>query len=153
MRKALCFIAALIALAWSAGIKAHSNEELATRVGAHGGRIQMTGAYHVELLVAGDQVQVWVTDHADRAQATEGAAATVMVVYPGETVTVPLSPAGENRLVGRDARVKAGKDARVSVVLTMKGQSPGQVRFVLSSDVAATATATAAKAKPAHAHH
>jgi hypothetical protein len=137
MRNTLVTYLATLALVWSAGVMAHSNEELVARVGAHGGQIQTTGMYHVELLVADQQVQVWVSDHAEQPQATDGATATVMVVYPGETVTVPLAAAGKNRLVGRDARLKWVQNARVSVVLTMKDGSSGQTRFVLRSAGAA----------------
>lgn len=147
MPNTLWSIVATAALAWPAGAMAHTSEELAARLGAHGGRLQATGQYHVELLVGPGQVQVWVTDHADRAQPTEGATATAMLVYPGATVAVPLQPAGENRLAASDARLKAGVDARVSLVLTMKGQAPAQARFVL-------APAGAAKPKSgAHSPH
>lgn len=120
------------ALAWASCAAAHSNEMLASMRGAHGGQLQAVGLYHVELVVTRGNADVWVTDHADNAQPTDGASGSVMVVNPSGTVTIPLAPAGGNKLAARDARIKPGPDTRVAVILTMKGQESGQARFVLN---------------------
>jgi hypothetical protein len=139
-------VLAAAALVWSACAQAHSNEELAHRRGPHGGQLQMTGNYHVELLVADGKVQVWVTDHAAQAQPTAGASGAVMMVYPNGTITTLLAPTGGNELAGKNAQIKLADGVRVSVVVTMKGQAPGQTRFVLGS--AATAPAGQVAAHP-----
>ena len=127
------------AFAWSAVAGAHSNEELVNQRGPHGGQLQMTGNYHVELLVADGKIQVWVTDHAAQAQSTTGASGAVMMVYPKETITTLLAPSGGNELAGKNAQIKRVDGVRVSVVVTMPGQAPGQTRFVLGSASAAPA--------------
>ena len=143
MRTPFMTLLAAAAFAWSASAGAHSNEELAHQRGPHGGQLQMTGNYHVELLVADGKVQVWVTDHAARAQSTTGASGAVMMVYPKETITIPLAPNGGNELAGKNVQIKPADGVRVSVVVTMTGQAPGQTRFVLGSS---------ASASSAHAH-
>ena len=137
-RLLLCAIHAS-ALLWAVVAQAHGDEVLAGMRAAHGGQLQASGSYHLELLVEKGQVQVWVTDHASQEQTTSGASGSVMLIYPSGTVTVPLLPAGSNKLAGRDARVTPNPDTRVALILTMLGQQqPVQSKFLLKAKGGAT---------------
>lgn len=119
----------LCAMAVSLTVGAHTNEILSKRAGPHGGQLRVAQQYHVELALSIGEVAVWVTDHADNPQTTEGANAQAIVHYGRERVVVDLKPAGDNRLSARDRRLRADPNARIVLNLTMAGQAPVQARF------------------------
>lgn len=127
----MAFVAALLAAPIHAS--AHSNEELADRTGPHGGMIQMSGKYHMEVVQAGDTLKVWVTDHADKPQSTEGATAKATIFVPNGRKSVDLKPTGDNELNGQAPGLMLGDGARVVIDATMKGADPVQVRFQFPS--------------------
>lgn len=117
----------LLYLGMPTPVLAHSNELLATMQGAHGGWLRMSGPYHLELVIDGENARVWVTDHADQPQSTAGARGQLMFMQDGKRIGVTLTPGDGNVLEGRAQGI--GKDVRAVLTLEMAGQAPLQVRF------------------------
>jgi hypothetical protein len=99
--------------AFLASAQAHTDEWMDSHASAHGGTTRMAGALHLELVRAATPT-VYVTDHAGRAQDTDGARATLSIEQAEGRHEVQLLPAGENRLV---AAPGVTLDAAVPVVL------------------------------------
>lgn len=108
---------------------AHDNAELAKVPGPHGGMMQMSGNFHLEVAIGAGTVTVWVTDHSDEPQPTEGATAKATVFNGSERIAVDLSPAGENELHGTSAELSDSKGLRALIDLTMPGEEAMQVRY------------------------
>jgi hypothetical protein len=97
--------------------------------GPHGG-IQVTAEdKHLELVVSGAELTVYVTDAQHAALALAGATGRAIIQDNGRTATVPLAPAEGIRLIGK-AEAPIGKGARVVTSLTIAGK-PMQARFVV----------------------
>ncbi|MBA2127445.1 hypothetical protein DLM45_14620 [Hyphomicrobium methylovorum] len=125
---------ALFALVMGAAVSmhsagAHDNADLAAHPGPNGGMVQMSGDYHIELLLKPDAVNAWLTDHGDVPQSTEGAAARVTIFGSnGARTSLDLQPADKNAFRA-SAKLDETKGVRVVVDLTMPGESPVQIRF------------------------
>ncbi|EXI70383.1 MAG: hypothetical protein AW07_04150 [Candidatus Accumulibacter sp. SK-11] len=78
----------------------------------------MAGAYHVELLVARDskQASVHLTDHGGKKLAAAGASGTATILADTAKISVPLVPAGDNRLTGVG---KCASDPQMKVVVSI----------------------------------
>lgn len=110
---------------------AHSNEYLATVKGGHGGMLRMAEKYHFELLVKAGEARVWVTDHGDTAQSTLGATGNLRLIASNGVIALKMIPAGGNELVAKDARIKPIAGTKIMLNVSMKGESPLQVRYAL----------------------
>lgn len=108
---------------------AHDNAELAMEPGPHGGMVQMSGNFHLEVTIGEGMVKVWVTDHSDEPQPTEGATAKATVFKGSERIAVDLEPTGANELQGSSAELSDGKGLRALIDLTMPGEEAVQVRY------------------------
>jgi hypothetical protein len=97
--------------------------------GPNGGIQVDAGDKHVELIVEGPKLAVYVTDAKDGALPLAGATGRAIVQDGGRTATVTLAPAEGDRLVGT-AEVPIAKGARVVTSLTIAGE-PVQARFVV----------------------
>lgn len=93
----------ILASAMAAGSAfAHGNEYLDTVAAPHGGQLRMAGIYHLELVMpaqkaaAEQTVTIYITDHAGKPVAVDGARATMLL--PGLDAPVVFQPAGDNRL-------------------------------------------------------
>jgi hypothetical protein len=111
---------------------AHSNEYLMTITGEHGGMVRMADAYHFEVVAGDGEVHVWVTDHGGTSQSTAGASGSATILTGKNKMSVKLAPQGENELLGKDAKIKLDKHSKIVLAVTMKGQSPLLVKYVLS---------------------
>lgn len=114
----------MVSLAW-----AHGNEHLSKLEGAHGGMLRAAEQYHLELLVEEGRVRVWVTDHADNPQPTNGAQGRAMIASGDRRLSVTLAPEGDNALSGRHPDLRDADDLRVAVTVSMQGEGPVQARF------------------------
>lgn len=85
-------IGALLASAGSA--LAHETK------GAHGGRIADAGAYHVEMVVKSDTVEVFISDENEKSVAASGFKGTAILVAGGKSQRVVLAPVDNTRLSG-----------------------------------------------------
>ena len=70
------------------------------RVGAHGGPQTAAGSFHVEVVANGKALVVYLADHASHEVATAGFHGVALVAADDKTLTIPLTPAGENKLSG-----------------------------------------------------
>lgn len=125
---ALSFLVSLVA---SAGALAHSDEYMANQVGPHGGMLRAAGPYHLELRVEGDRLRVWLMDHGDAPQASEGVRGRAMVVAGSRRLSVALQSAGDNLLEGSHPQLRSDEAMRVAVTLDAPGQAPIQARFTV----------------------
>lgn len=110
-------LAFAIAMAMSGLAWAHSESEIAKLIPPHGGLLASTGAYHVELVLKPDRVQVFVNDHLDKPINIHGVTGTANLRVKGKkSQRVPLQVVGD-RLEG-PAVIPA--DAPVTVMIRLK---------------------------------
>ncbi len=100
----------------------------APKVGRNGGPQTNAGAYHVELLIDGERLKVFVRDHGDKAVATQGFRGTATIVIDGSTRKIPLQPAGDNRLEGA-APVRLPPDLKGIVEITNASGTTARAAF------------------------
>lgn len=132
---ALAAIAALTLLFAGGMAAAHDDKSLDTQKAPHGGQLRMAGAYHLELVIAGNSPQakdnpvtVYVTDHAGTAVPVVGAKGTVTILAGKAKTAITLSPAGGNALKG-SGRYASVSDMKAVVAVTLPGTAPVQARF------------------------
>ncbi len=94
--------------------------------GPNGGQLVEAGKYHLELVVKGQDLSLYVYDQANKKIAASGAKATATIV--GQNVKLELVPAGENLLKGAGT-FEAKAATRVLISLTLAGQPAMQARF------------------------
>src|SRR5262245_24249685 len=70
MRAALAVLYLLAVV--SLRVDAHGDEYFESRPAPHGGQVRMAGPVHLELVVRGSEIAVYVTDHADNSMITDG---------------------------------------------------------------------------------
>ncbi|HEX2724276.1 MAG TPA: hypothetical protein VHN20_00490 [Beijerinckiaceae bacterium] len=98
--------------------------------GPNGGPVVDSSGHHVEMVVNGAELVLFLTGDADAPIASAGTKnARAIVQDGGKTATVPLQPAQPNKLVGALA-APLGKGARVVVSATMADGHAVQARFV-----------------------
>lgn len=125
-------VAALFAAPLAAG---HTDEYLATLKAPHDGQLRVAGPYHLELVVARDNIQaaekpvvVYVTDHGGAAITTVGASGTITLLGGGKKVTAKLQPAGENSLKAT-VLYASTTDLKAVVSVQMADKSEASARF------------------------
>lgn len=116
-------------LLFQAGLQAHTDEILDAEGGVHGGMMRMSGPYHLELVVNDGKAVVWVMDHGNQPQRTQGAQGQLVLFQEDGRVVLDLDPHDESTLRAMDSRIRATDSPRAMLTLSMKGQSPIQVRF------------------------
>lgn len=109
-----------IAMAMSGLAWAHSESELAKLIPPHGGLLAAAGAYHVELVLKPDRVQVFVTDHLDKPINIQGVTGTANLRAKGKKAQrVPLRVV-DDRLEGA-ASILADTPVTVMILLKIGG--------------------------------
>ena len=108
--------------------RAHTDEHFDHVKTPHGGQMRMAGPFHLELVVARDELVVYVGDHADAEIPTAGASGRATVVTGKDKVEVPLAPAGGNTLKGRGP-FELQKKTQVTVRVSVPGRGEGEARF------------------------
>lgn len=116
-------------LVFQAGLQAHTDEYLDAHGGVHGGMLRMSGPYHLELVVSDGKTLVWVMDHGNQPQNTQGAQGQLALFQDGGRVVLDLESHGESAMQAIDSRIRATNSPRAMLTLSMKGQPPIQVRF------------------------
>lgn len=129
----------------AAGALAHDDAYLDTQAAPHGGQMRMAGAFHYELVVIKDSkevkenpIVVYVTDHAGKPLASEGASGTATLLSGKLKATSTLKPDGEDRLKGY-AKYASHANMKVVVAITLKGQATEPARFTPLAKPASTA--------------
>ncbi len=114
MKRTLTAIAATLSLSLAGGpALAHSDEKP-----AHGGRLVEAGQHHLELTVKQTDVDVYVTDAANKAISASGVKGFALFTIDGKTVRVPLAYTSDNRLTGKsDAALPAKVKGVVQITL------------------------------------
>ncbi|MBF0134097.1 MAG: hypothetical protein HQL75_16115 [Magnetococcales bacterium] len=85
---------------------------------AHGGRMVEAHGSRLELVVAADKVDLYVTDHGDKPVAVHGASAKVTFLVGGKKEEVALMAVGDNLLSSQ--KTVAGGD-KAAAVITVQG--------------------------------
>jgi hypothetical protein len=118
--------AALLAFATPA--LAHSDSKFTK--GPHGGHIVDAGggSQHLELVAAGGDLTLYVTDKNEKPVETTGGTAEAQVLVSGKNYTVALKPAGGNILKGTSDFVSK-KGMRVILKTKNVGGASHQVRL------------------------
>lgn len=108
---------------------AHDDATLDAMAAPHGGQLRMSGAYHLELVLARDArgdkpapLRVYLSDHGGKAVPVAGASGSAVLLSPAGKHSVVLAAAGD-RLEGK---APYAADPGVKVVVTVKfadGQS------------------------------
>ena len=108
---------------------AHDDATLDAMTAPHGGQLRMSGAYHLELVLAKDAradapapVRVYLSDHGGKPLPVAGASGSAVLLSPAGKHSVVLAAAGD-RLEGK---APYAADPGVKVVVTLKfadGQS------------------------------
>ena len=97
-------------------------------VGVNGGRQVDAGEYHVEMVVEGSALTIYVRDHSDRPVTTTGFRGTAILALPGRAERFALEPAGDNRLKGTSS-VPLPARPRGAVQITTRAGGTIQGRF------------------------
>lgn len=116
-------------------VRAHDDATLDRQAAPNGGQLRMAGVHHYELVTANaaaaagqSLVVVHVTDHAGSAVPTKGARGSATILTGKTKVSVPLAPAGENRMRGV-AQYTVTPETKVVVAITLADGKAGQARF------------------------
>jgi len=98
--------------------------------GANGGELVDAGPYHLELVVKGQELALYVLDGKNKKVAVDGGKATATVMSGSNKATIALAPAspGDNLLKGA-GKFEANEDMRVLVSVTLAGKPVQQARF------------------------
>ncbi len=136
MRHPLIALTALTTLAFnSTTVLAHDDVTLDTMKAPNGGQLRMAGNYHFELVVAKDStdakdnpVAVYLTDHAGNKAPLAGASSTATILSGKSKVSVPLAPAGDNKLFGT-GKYSSDPQMKVVVSVTFADKKTEQARF------------------------
>lgn len=114
---------------------AHDDATLDKMKTPNGGQLRMAGPYHFELLVdknnkeAKDSpVTVYLTDHGEKKIPAAGASGTATILAGKSKVTVPLAPAGDNKLSGLGKYV-SDPHMKVVVSVVFPDKKTEQARF------------------------
>ena len=93
----------------------------AAKKGPNGGQlVDAADRYHLELVVAGQELRLFVSDLKDKPISTQGASARATVMSSGGKAVIELRPSGPNSLVGTGAFGRS-KSMKVDVSLTLAG--------------------------------
>jgi hypothetical protein len=109
MRATLRTLIAMIPLMLAIHVHAHGVTEP-----RHGGQVEVVGDVSLELVVAADQVSVYILD--DAAVDTSGMSGKLKVENGSGTSEFPLTPIGDSGLVSKGATIPAG--SKVLVIIT-----------------------------------
>ena len=117
------------------GAFAHDDGALEKNSGPNGGQLRMAGSYHFQLVVAKDSkeakdnpVTVYLTDHGDKKVPATGTSGTATILAEKAKITVPLVPAGDNRLTGV-GKYASDPQMKVVVSITLADRKTEQARF------------------------
>lgn len=96
--------------------------------GPHGGQMIDVNTYHWELVAAGGDLTLYVSDQAEKPVTTKAAKATANVLAAGKSLTVELVAAEPNILKGKGDFV-ATRGLKIIVSVSGIGDKPTQIRF------------------------
>lgn len=121
MRKLIYTVLGTVMIAGAAF--AHAPEK-----GKNGGQQVDAGNYHVEAVVKGNTIEVFVTDHSETPVATKGFRGTAVLVVKGKPAKIELAPRGQNVLAGTSP-VELAAPIRGAIQLTNGSNETVQAKF------------------------
>lgn len=98
-------------------VSAHTSERNADPVARHGGLAKRVGEYNIEVVAQKEQVFLYVHSRGNRALSTDGATASMRLMYDGGSTELSLLPSGSNQLTGD---WQAPPVSRLNAVLNIK---------------------------------
>jgi hypothetical protein len=98
------------------------------KTGANGGIQADAGSFHVEVVLKGTNLEVFLRDHSDKAVTTDGFKGTAIFIIDGKAQRISLTPAGENRLSGSSS-VNLPASPKGAVQITTPAGSTMQAKF------------------------
>jgi len=129
--KTLCLATTLVLATVCGGARAHTDEHFDKMQTPHGGQVRMAGPYHLELVVHGQELTLYVTDHGDDPITTaDGSAKVILRSGRRNRAVVVLMPAGDNVLRG-SGKFKLGKVNDISVLVALPGADAQRAQFRL----------------------
>lgn len=96
--------------------------------GPNGGQIVDAGDYHVELVAKGSNVEVFVTDAADKPVGSENLKGLAILTVSGKSHRIELASSGGNKLQGQ-ANVPLQGNPKGVVRLTFPGGKTAQGQY------------------------
>jgi hypothetical protein len=123
------------------GAAAHGHKaagETHAHTSPHGGVVRTAGNYHVELVLAGNQMTVYLLDGQEKTLPSQGLTGTAMVQQGGKTASVKLAAAGLNQL---RATLPAGATPTTAIITLRRGTETINARFEKLASTAAKAKA------------
>jgi len=96
--------------------------------GKHGGQQTDAGNYHVEAVVKGNTIDIYVTDHSETPVSTKGFKGTAVLIVNGKPVQIALAPRGENAMTGTSP-VELVAPIRGAVQITNTDAQTMQAKF------------------------
>lgn len=96
--------------------------------GKNGGQQVDAGNYHVEAIVKGNTLDVFVTDHSENPVSTRGFKGTAVLVVGGKPAKITLAPRGNNVLTGT-APVELTAPIRGAIQITNNDNETAQAKF------------------------
>jgi hypothetical protein len=98
------------------------------KAGPHGGRVVEAGDHHVELVMKNNMVDVFLTDHNDKAVPASGYKGIVIVAIDGKSQRIVLAPVDSTRLSGQAAGAMPAQPKGV-VQITQPNGKTVQAKF------------------------
>ena len=114
----------LLAAALVASTAANAHEP---RKGPNGGTLVDAGDHHVELVAAGNEVRVYVSDAADAPLPSDDFKGTAILLVGGKPARVPLAPAGA--FLAGPLETPAEGPVKGAVQLTTSDGKTSQAKF------------------------
>lgn len=122
MTKTRRILALIVAVLWSTTAAAHDGK------GPHGGRLVDTGTHHLELVVANNTIDVFVSTKANTPIAATELTGLAIVVANGASNRIPLVASGSEKLTGQ-ANANLASDTRSVVRVTLADGRTIQASF------------------------
>lgn len=120
-RKLVLAIFGAVLIAGSA--VAHAPEK-----GKNGGQQSDAGNFHVEVVVKGNVLDVFVTDHGEVPVSTKGFKGVAVLIVNGKPAQIKLAPRGENVLTGT-APVALSTPVKGAIQITNSDNQTVQAKF------------------------
>lgn len=124
----LCLLFGLPLMSAAPGM-AHTDEYFESVEAPHGGQLRMTGPYHMELVVKGGSLTVYVTDHADNPISVDGGLAKANIENGATKTQVNLHPVGNN-ILGGSGTFSLTPSTLVVVFMKLPNQDGYAARFM-----------------------
>ena len=96
--------------------------------GKNGGQQVDAGNYHVEAVVKGNTIDVFVTDHGEAPVSTKGFKGTAVLIVKGKPAKITLAPRGENVLTGTSS-IELATPIRGAIQITNDENQTVQAKF------------------------